>query len=722
MSHEKKSLLLKERSLGGHRPEYEAPETGRDGASWLVLVSAKALMITLVFAPHGLTAQTESQWARAKAVVGRMSLDEKIAQMHGIQDRQHYRMVPGLSRLGVPALKVTNGPAGVGPGGAGMQLRATALPAPISVAASWDIGLAWDYGKLAGSETKMLGSNLLEAPDVNLVRVPQSGRAFETYGEDPYLSSRLAVANVRGIQSTGVMANVKHFVANEQETDRGSINEIVPERSLQEIYLAPFEAAIKEGHAASVMCAYPRVNGSFNCENYRLLKDVLKGQWGFDGFVTSDFGAVQSTVASIQAGLDLELPTGIYFADRLKEAVENGTVPVGRIDDALIRRFAKMSVFGLQRPLQRSVPVPILQHGGRARYMAEQSMVLLKNSAGLLPLDSSGIKSISMIGPYAVRAMSGGSGSSKVIPFYTIDPFDGIAAHVLSQTPIDLLDGNDIAAAVASARKRQVAIIMVGDDEGEDHDHSIEIPEAQNRLVEAVAAVNPRTIVVLKSGTAMVLPWIDKVTAVLEAWYPGEEDGNAVANVLFGDVNPSGKLPITFPRSAQDTIARNPDQYPGDHTTVHYSEGLAIGYRWYQEKRIEPLFPFGYGLSYTTFQFSGLRIDSRPGASPVVRFRVTNTGKRDGAEVAQLYVEFPAIHEGNEPPLQLRGFKKVMLKPGASELIELTLNTRALSYWSESAHKWQIAKGSFVIHVGSSSEDLPLTGSLAVNSAFGDAE
>jgi beta-glucosidase len=655
------------------------------------------------------TLSHEAAVRRARAVVARMTLDEKIAQLHGIRTADVYRVVPGNSRLGIPALYVTNGPAGVGPGGAGSQKRATALPAPLALAATWDPSLSFAYGKLAGEETRSLGYNLLEAPDVNIARVPQGGRVFESYGEDPYLASRIAVGAIEGIQSTGTIANVKHYAANNQETKRGSINEIVGERALHEIYLPAFEAAVKEAHVASVMCAYPRVNGDFNCENRPLLEGVLKQSWGFDGFVTSDFGAVHSTVPSALAGLDLELPTGRYFGDALKKAVAAGEVPMTRIDDMLVRRFAKMMELGWWGPMAAEKPIAVLENGAISRRIATQSMVLLKNEGGLLPLDRTKIKRVALIGPYAVRGMTGGGGSSHVIPLYSIAPVDGIDEALLQQTPIALLDGNDIGAAVAAARGADVAIVMVGDDAAEGHDHAISLPPAQDRMIRAVSEANPHTVVVLKSGSAVLMPWIDAVPAVLEAWYPGEEDGNAVADVLFGKVNPSGKLPLTFPASLDQTLARNPAQYPGDGTTVHYAEGIEVGYRGYDEQHIHPLFPFGFGLSYTTFSYSGLTVHPGPGHdTAIARFTLTNTGTRAGAEVAQLYVGFPAIAEGNEPPRQLKAFRKVMLAPGESRMIELPLDARAFSYWSTTAHDWKLASGRFTIFVGGSSEDTPL--------------
>lgn len=654
--------------------------------------------------------------ARAREIVSRMTLGEKIIQLHGISDATHDRLVPALPRLGIPELKITNGPAGVGPGGAGSQKPATAWPAPIALAATWDTELAYEYGRLAAEETRALGSNLLESPDVNIARVPQGGRVFESYGEDPWLASRVAVANIEGIQSAGVMANVKHFLANNQETDRGTINEIVGERVLHEIYMPAFEAAVKEAHVASAMCAYPRVNGAYNCENKPLLHDVLKQEWGFDGFITSDFGAVHSTVASALAGLDLELPSGIYFGESLRKAVSSGQLPVSVIDEMLVRRYAKMIALGWFGPPRKLQPIPVLEHGSISRAIAAQSMVLLKNEGGLLPLSPDSIKSVALLGPYAVRQMTGGGGSSHVIPFYSVAPADGLDAAMHSQTKIVLLDGNDIEAAVAAASKASYAIIMVGDDEGEDHDHSIELSDRQNRLIAAVAKANPKTIVVLKSGSAVLMPWLKDVPAVLEAWYPGEEDGNAVADVLMGKVNPSGKLPMTFPERAEDTFAKAPDQYPGDGAIVHYSEGLNLGYRDYAAHNKIPLFPFGYGLSYTEFSFEDLKVSAQSAdARATVSVKVSNTGKRAGSEVVQLYLKFPPISEGQEPPRQLKCFRKVKLNAGESKTLFLELEPRAFSFWSEQTHAWKVATGDFQVMVGDSSVNTPLQAVVSIH-------
>ena len=651
---------------------------------------------------------------RARQIVAKMTLDEKITELHGVHDATRYRMVPGIPRLGIPDFWMTNGPAGVGPGGASPQPPATAMPAPIGLAATWDPELARAYGKLEGEETRSLGSLLFESPDINIARIPQGGRVFESFGEDPFLTSRIAVAAIEGVQSTGIMANVKHYLANNQEAERHSINEVIGERALREIYMPGFESSIKEAHSASVMCAYPKVNGAFNCENATLLAGVLKKEWGFDGFVMSDWGATHSTVPSALNGLDLEMPTGVYFGAELRKAVDGGQVPVADLDDKLVRRFAKQIEFGDFETQPKPVPIPAFAHGAIARGIAASGMVLLKNEGGLLPLDSASIKSILLVGPYAVRPNTGGGGSSHVIPLYTITPYDGLMSALSLQIHVTVMDGSDIDAAAKAARSSQMAVVMVGDQDSEGRDQSLDLPAAQNQLIAAVAKANPKTVVVVKSGSAILMPWIDTVPAVLEAWYPGEEDGHAVADVLMGAVNPSGKLPLTFPRSVEDTLASNPAQYPGVNGTALYSEGLDVGYRGYESHQITPLFPFGFGLSYTQFKFEGLNVRPTPDGMTAVSLTVTNTGDLAGADVAEVYLSFPDIAEGNEPPMQLKGFRKVMLNPGQSKMVEIELDSRAFSYWSEKTHAWTEAQGEFQIMVGDSSANTPLKANLTM--------
>jgi beta-glucosidase len=680
------------------------------------------LVVAALAAGHaGLKAQDAGADARARAIVRKMTLDEKIEELHGIRDATHFRYVPPIPRLGIPALRVTNGPAGVGPDGTRPQQPATALPAPISLAASWDVRLARLYGAIIGKEARDLADGLLEGPDVNILRVPQNGRTFEAFGEDPYLVSRMAVNVIEGIQSQHVIANVKHYDANNQETNRFRVNEIIGERALHEIYLPAFAASVKQAHVASLMCAYNKVNGSYNCQNDLLLHQILKKDWDFKGFVTSDFGATHSTVRSAMAGLDLEMPTGKYFGSALKAAVQSGRVPMSVVNDKLVRRFRAMMELGVFDRPPTLHPIPAKQDGRLARQIAEQGMVLLKNQDGLLPLDASRLHSIAVIGPYAARAITGGGGSSHVVPLYTVDPVKGIEDRAGSGVKVSFNDGSDVAQAAALAKSSDVAIVMVGDYETEGRDHPISLQDNQDQLVEAVAAANPRTVVVLKSGSVILMPWVKQVPAILEAWYPGEEDGHAVAAVLFGDVNPSGKLPMTFPKQLADLPADTPGQYPGVDNVVHYSEGVFVGYRHYDADHIQPLFPFGFGLSYTTFRYQHLSVSPKTislgehsGQTVSIDFEVANTGRRAGAEVAELYVGFPATRVVREPPKQLKGFTKLELKPGETLRARLELNARAFSYWDVRHHRWAILPGVYKILIGSSSRDILLHGQVKI--------
>jgi len=690
----------------------------RRGIGGAVAIAALAF----VWGAHLVRAQAqEDPVARAKALVAQMTLDEKIEQVHGVHNDTQFRMVPGIPHLGIPDFHITNGPAGAGPGGAGTQVPATALPSPIGLAASWDVKLAQRYGEIAGAEAKDIGNSLLEAPTINIARVPQNGRTFEGYGEDPYLSGRLSVATITGIQSQGILANVKHFAANNQETDRFVVNEIVDERTLREIYLPAFEASVKEGHAATVMCAYPRVNGVFACENSTLLAQILRGDWGFQGFVISDFGATHSVVPAVKAGLDMEWPTGIYFGDSLKAAVQSGELPEAALDQMLVRRYSTLMRYGLfdHPPVPQAIPAQ--KDGAEARDIAAQGMVLLKNSRNLLPLHAAQLKSIAVIGPYAGDANTGGGGSSHVVALYSVKPVDGIQSRAGAGVSVTYADGSDLAKAADLARSADVAIVMVGDHATEGKDHLLTLEGNQDALIAAVAAANPHTILVLKTGSAILMPWIDQVPALLEAWYPGEEDGNAVAAVLFGDVDPSGKLPISFPKRVEDAPAHTPEQWPGVDLQAHYTEGIFVGYRYYDEQKIEPLFPFGFGLSYTTFSFDHLaisperaRFGGAADSTVTVSCDVTNTGSVTGAEVAQLYLGLPATDMVPEPPQQLEGFAKVALDPGQTAHVQFAIDARALSYWDVTKHDWEILPGTIRVGVGSSSRDIALRGQFEV--------
>ena len=681
------------------------------------IAAAAALLGPLALAPGAMAgrAPTPSPEQRAAALVAQMTLDEKISQAHTTGSTGVSRLVPGIPRLAIPAFLITNGPAGVGTGALPTQPEATALPAPVAVAAGFDPELARQYGVVEGRETADVGHSLIEAPDVNMVRVYQNGRAFENYGEDPYLASRLAVANIQGIQSRGVLAEVKHYTANDQETDRKTVNEQVDDRTLHEIHLPAFEAAVTQGHVGAVMCAYPSVNGSFMCENKHLLTDVLRGQWGFSGFVQSDYTATHTAVGSADAGEDLELRDHGPYDEELKQAVLDGKVSEQQLDTMIVRRLATEIREGLFDHPRTTTPIDAAAGGAVAQSVAEQSAVLLKNSASTLPLRADGLHSIAVVGPYAQAAHPGGGGSSHVEPLYTVSPVEGIQKRVGAGVTVQSSDGSDADAAAKLAASSDVAVVVVGDEEKEGEDRtSLSLSPDQDKLVRSVVAANPHTIVVLNSGAPVLMPWIDSVPAVLEAWYPGEEDGNALAALLFGDVNPSGKLPVTFPRSESQTPTSTPDRFPGVNGNVNYSEKLEVGYRWYDAQGQQPLFPFGYGLSYTSFAFSHLEVSPQADrhGQVTVGMDVRNTGSRTGAEVTQVYVTAPP--SAGEPPKQLKGFAKVTLRPGQTKHVTFRLDSRAFSIWDTASQRWTTVGGRHIVAVGDSSRNLPLSAAVRI--------
>jgi beta-glucosidase len=690
----------------------------RQGLRTIVLATATAFGVSgfAMGTPSAASIAAPTPVERATAIVAQMTLDEKITELHGIGTQDHWRSVPPIPRLGIPGLVITNGPAGVGPGDSLIHLLpATALPAPIALAASFDTALARGYGVLTGSEARDLGNDVLEGPDENLLRIPTNGRAFESYGEDPFLDASIGSQNIEGIQAKGVIDEVKHYAANNQENNRFAVNEVVDQRTLHEIYLPHFESAVRDAHAGAVMCAYPVVNGVHACENTALLNDILRQQWGFDGFVQSDFGATHGTVPSMAAGMALEMPSGAnYNSTKINQAIAAGQLSVHTVDSLLISRFATMIRFGMFDRTHTTAPIPVAADGAVARTAAESGAVLLKNSGSQLPLNPVALHSIAVIGPYAGAAYTGGGGSSKVLPLYTVNPVDGIKKRVGPAVSVSLNNGADPVAAAAAARAADVAVLMVGDAEQEGGDRpNLSLPGNQDQLIAAVAAANPHTVVVLKSGGAVLMPWLNQVPSVLEAWYPGQEDGNAVAALLFGDFTPSGKLPVTFPASDNQVPASTPQQYPGVNGNAVYSEGLQVGYRWYDAQGQTPLFPFGYGLSYTTFAFSHLTVSPRAADGSVhVGVDVSNTGKRSGAEVAQVYLTFPSA--AGEPPHQLKGFQKVHLDPGMTRHVTITLNARSFATWNTASANWTTIPGQYGVFVGDSSRNLPLQATVTI--------
>jgi beta-glucosidase len=657
---------------------------------------------------------------RVAQVLSHMTQAQKLTMLHGNGQASPYiGDTDAIASLCIPAMGFHDGPSGVGDGFGGV----TQLPSAVSSAATWDTGLQKQYGTVAGNEFAGKGVDVALGPTMNIVRDPRWGRAFETYSEDPYLSAQMATASIQGIQSQGVMAQAKHVAVYNQETNRNgpADNAIVDQRTLHEIYLPAFQAAVSKGASASVMCAYSTVNGVYACQNADLLKKGLYQEAGFNGFVTSDWGGAHSTVDAANNGMTVEMPGGYFYADFLAQAVANGSVSQATLDTMVTRVLTQMFTFGIfekHKTGNRDSVVTSAAHQTTARQVAEQGSVLLKNSGNVLPLSGANASSIAVIGPdggAGVRSVGGGSATSTSSG--TIAPIDAIKKRAGTGASVTYNDGTDVNAAVSAARSASVAVVCVGYGENEGTDQAdIDLPGSQNTLVQQVAAANPNTIVVLNTGSAVTMPWLGQVKGVVEEWYAGQEVGNSLAALLFGDVNPSGKLPVTFPASLNDVPAHTTAQWPGQGN-VQYSEGLKVGYRWYDAQNIAPLFPFGFGLSYTSFSFSGLQVSGLDGSGNAsVSATVTNTGSRAGAEIAQLYVGDPA--STGEPAKQLKGFQRVDLQPGASAKVTFPVTAHDLAYWNTTGSNWTTAAGGYQIMVGDSSRNLPLTGTLNVATAM----
>jgi beta-glucosidase len=678
-----------------------------------------------------------SPQARAELLVSAMTLDQKIEQLHGQpgpipelpQCGSSGRHVPGIPELDIPTFRITNGPVGIGQGDCSPTDKATALPDSLGLAASFDPSLASQYGDLMAGEARTLGLDEIEGPGMDMARVGEGGRNFEYLGEDPLLAGTMAASEIKAIQSNGVIAMAKHYVLNDQERNRTTVHVQVDDRTLHELYLTPFEMAVKDGDVDSVMCSYNLIGDTHACDDAYTLDTVLRNQWGFTGYVQSDFGATHSTATSLNAGEDFEMSTGVWYTPaNIEAALADGSLSIDTINRALERRYLEMFKEGIfDRPITHGT-IDAAANGAVARSVGEQSSVLLKNDGSLLPLDASKIKSIALIGQqsYAGAAVVGGGGSSKVTPLYTVSPLQGLqntlqqlgSSATVNQV-IVANDNSNLAQATQAAASADVTIVMGGviTSEGSDRPN-LSLPNNQDSLISAVAAANPHTVVVLKDGDPVLMPWVDEVPALLEAWFPGEEDGNIVARLLFGQDNPSGKLPVTYPKSAADTPTSTPDRYPGitvnGAPTVYYNEGLQMGYRWYDTQGIQPLFPFGYGLSYTTFAFHDLTVSptQTPAGQVTVGVDVTNTGARTGAEVAQVYLSDPV--QAGEPSIQLRGFQKVTLRPGQTRHLAFHVGQRAFSIWNTSEQQWNMVPGTYTVRVGDSSDNLPLSAPVTV--------
>jgi beta-glucosidase len=689
---------------------------------------------------------------RADQLLAQMTLDEKIKLVAGdggpvtnipTLPRGAGGWIAGQSRLGIPDLYYSDGSTGVADG----QAPATALPSSIASAASWDLDLAYQYGTVIGSEMRAYGLNVNLGGNVNLIgREPRDGRTFETKAEDPILAGSITAAHIRGTQDQHIIGGMKHFAFNDQETGRTLADVAIDERAGRETDLLAFEIALKESNVPSVMCSYNLLNSVWACENPHLLNDILKGNWGFQGFVMSDWWATHSTAAAALAGLDQEQPDSQFFSE-LPQAIASGEVPQSRLDDMVHRILRAMFEAGLFDHPASLGPIDTVTDQAVAQTVEEQGAVLLKNAGGQLPLNPSAVASIAVIGSHADIGVLSGGGSAQVHPtggpaltegypcqpcwsqvlWDPSSPLKAIQAKA-PHTTVKFDPGLDFGQAASLAAASSVAIVFVSQwaSEGMDlpslnfTDVIHASPINQDALVAAVAAANPHTIVVMENGGAQVLPWLGAVSAVLEAWYPGQRGGEAIANILFGTVNPSGKLPITFPASVSDlphpVIAGSPsatNPFP-----VNYSEGLLVGYKWYDAKHLTPAFPFGFGLSYTAFSFTNLKVVSGSSMNFQVTFDLTNSGSLSGAEVAQVYVAMPA--STGEPPKRLVGWQKVFLPPGAQKQVSIQVNagdpTHPLSWWDVTSNSWQIAAGDYAVYVGNSSRNLTLAGTYHVGS------
>src|SRR5271169_1395567 len=701
---------------------------------------------------------------RTELVLKQMTLDEKLALLHGngMANNPSWTMplttganggagyVEGVKRLGIPPLVISDAAYGVRDSGVNGRY-ATAMPSNVGAASGWDPQSACEYGEVIGRELRAQGFNMTLGGGVNLTREPRNGRTFEYAGEDPLLAGTLVGNMMKCEQAQHVVGDIKHYVMNDQETGRFVVNAIISKRAMQESDLLAFHIAIGIANPGAVMCSYNRINGEFGCQNSYTLTDVLKKDWGFKGFVISDWAGTHSTEKASRAGLDQEQPMADYYGPKLKEAVEAGRVPLTEIDDHARRVLYAEFLSGIvDDPPQRGV-VDVEKGFEASQRIEERSIVLLKNSPTVLPIDPSKVHTIAMIGGHADVGMISGGGSAQVDPpggnaimppgkgatiwqkpvWFPTSPLKALQTK-LPNAKFDFDPGTDPKSAANLAKSADLAIVFADQWLAEDMDvPSLSLPNNQDALIEQVAAANPHTIVVLETGTAVTMPWIDKVAGVVEAWYAGSSGHKALANVLVGDVNPAGKLPLSFPKSEADLphpdapkIPSESQVRPGDvadngaptanastHAgyAVHYDEGPEVGYKWYEAQNKKPLFPFGFGLSYTTYAYSGLSVDS---TAKTARFTVKNTGKRTGTEIAQVYGRLPK--GSDESFKRLVGWKRVTLASGESQTVTVAIDDRVLKTFDEEKNAWNLLPGEYQVLAGSSSDNTPLTASLVV--------
>lgn len=674
---------------------------------------------------------------RVEDALSRMTLREKVGLVHA--DRSYG--AAGVPRLGIPENNLTDGPSGMRPEmvwqtwiHAGLASDScTAYPALICLAATWNQEMGMLFGKSYSEEAAYRKKNMILGPGVNIFRTPMNGRNFEYMGEDPYLTSQMAVSYIKGVQSNNVAACVKHFAVNNQEHLRTTINAVVDERTLNEIYFPAFKAAVQEGNVWAVMGAYNKFDGQYCCHNSFLLQDVLKGQWGFDGVVVSDFGGTHDTEEAVENGLDLEMGTDLgsieaynryKMADPYIDLLEKGEADEAVLDDK-VRRILRMMFRTSMSGHQPWGALASEKHMADSRKIAEEGIVLMKNEGDVLPIGLSGVRRILVVGDNATRLMSRSGGSSEVKSKYEIVPLEGIRNRAGDRAEVIWQPGYSVNASESAAdslRKEALDaactadfIIYIGglnkelyqDCEGVDR-QSFSLPYGQDELISGLAATGKKMAAVMVSGNSYAMPWIDEIPALVQAWYGGSEAGNAIASVLFGDVTPSGKLPFTFHGKLEDCAAHSIGEYPGDGETVEYKEGIFVGYRWTDKENIKPQFAFGHGLSYTDFSYGKIRLSAKTMTEDeaiTVSIPVTNTGKRAGAEVVQLYVN-DVKSSLPRPVKELKGFKKVYLAPGETAEVIFTVGKDALSFYDPSVHGWVAEDGDFKVMIGSASDDI----------------
>jgi beta-glucosidase len=705
--------------------------------------------------------KTLSTADRVDLVLKEMTLDEKLELLHGngMAHAANWQMplthmanggagfVVGVPRLGIPPIIMSDAAYGVRASGENGRYS-TALPSDVALASSWDTEAACDYGAVIGRELRAQGYSMTLGGGVNITRDPRNGRTFEYAGEDPLLAGTMVGNLMKCEQAQHVIGDIKHYALNDQETGRNIVNAIISKRAFQESDLLAFHIAIKIADPGAVMCSYNRINGDYACENPYTLHDTLKQEWGFKGFVLSDWGGTHSTEAAIAAGLDQEQPMANYLGPKLKQAVEAGKVPMAEIDDSARRVLYAEFLSGIvDDPVEKSV-VDVQTGLDVAQSVEEKSIVLLKNQNAILPLNRASVHKIAVIGGHADAGMISGGGSAQVDPpggnaimpqgkgathwqdhiWFPTSPVKALHA-AMPEAQIDFDAGKDLAAAAKLAKSADVAIVFAYQWESEGMDlPNLSLPDGQDELIARVAEANPHTIVVLETGTAVKMPWIDKVQGIVEAWYAGSSGHMALANVLTGKVNPSAKLAMTFPVSEDDlprpTIAPLPPRDRGQGTgavngethlasrySVTYSEGAKVGYKWYRAEHKPVLFPFGFGLSYTTYAFSGLKIEQQNG-QVTARFSVKNTGKRQGTEIAQVYAALP--DSAGEAFRRWAGWQRVDLNPGESKTVSIAIDPQMLSIYDEQKIGWTLLPGSYQVFAGASEADTPLHGTLSI--------